>query len=356
MPGTSAHPPRAVLALLVGDGSLEVERRVMFVNLDAWHASGVEEAFYTTDRVLSISLHRRADGFFPGSGGVADCGEESGKHHTINLPVSSGLNDADLSDLVVPVITAAAERFCPHAIVCCTGAGMIAGDRLGCLNATPAGQASCLKALMALDVPLLVLGGGGFTPLNAARAWCHATATLCGVELDGTVPEHSCSEYYAPDYQLAVPLATMEDTNAPEELEKLREGALSTIREMPARSKPLSARRPPTEGGAFAAGGAEGGAGGATTACLADGATNGGVYSGSGMCGGGEAGGAPPNGAVHESSGASAGAAADGMGGAAKGDAMDVDEQEATGTTADEGGGRIPDGMVAEEPAIGDND
>ena len=57
-----AHPP---------PGGEPVNRRVLFVNLDAWHSSGVEEAFYTTDRVCCISLHRYAEGLFPGSGGRA---------------------------------------------------------------------------------------------------------------------------------------------------------------------------------------------------------------------------------------------------------------------------------------------
>ena len=61
-----------------GEGS-PVFERVMVVNVDAWHPSGVEEAFYTTDRVLCVSLHRHGRGVFPGSGGVKDIGEGKGK-------------------------------------------------------------------------------------------------------------------------------------------------------------------------------------------------------------------------------------------------------------------------------------
>ena len=68
----------------------------MVVNVDAWHPSGVEEAFYTTDRVLCVSLHRHGRGVFPGSGGVKDIGEGKGKNHTINMPVSHGLDDEGL--------------------------------------------------------------------------------------------------------------------------------------------------------------------------------------------------------------------------------------------------------------------
>eukprot|EP00900_Chrysochromulina_parva_P014908 jgi/Chrpa1/23418/Chrysochromulina_OHIO_Genome00010671-RA len=229
----------AILALL--QPSVEEpneERRVLFLNLDAWHCSGVEEAFYTTDRVLCLSLHHRADGVYPGSGGSADCGEERGKHHTINLPVSDGLTDENLDALLLPVLAAAAGRFCPHVIVCCAGAGLIAGDRLGCLNVSLDGHSRVLKALMSLELPLLVLGGCGFTQLNAAKVWCHATATLCGVELPMALPEHSYMDYYLHEPTLSVPTCTLDNRNSALALEALKETALYSVEQMPQRVKP----------------------------------------------------------------------------------------------------------------------
>ena len=54
------HLLRAPVGALEDPASTGGDRRVLFLNLDAWHASGVEEAFYTTDRVLTISVHRCA--------------------------------------------------------------------------------------------------------------------------------------------------------------------------------------------------------------------------------------------------------------------------------------------------------
>lgn len=45
------------------------------------------------DRVLCVSLHRHGEGFFPGSGGAKDNGAAAGVNHTLNMPVSEGLND-----------------------------------------------------------------------------------------------------------------------------------------------------------------------------------------------------------------------------------------------------------------------
>ncbi len=42
-------------------------RRVLYVDIDIHHGDGVEEAFYTTDRVMTVSFHKYGD-FFPGTG------------------------------------------------------------------------------------------------------------------------------------------------------------------------------------------------------------------------------------------------------------------------------------------------
>lgn len=41
--------------------------RVLYVDIDIHHGDGVEEAFYTTDRVMTVSFHKYGD-FFPGTG------------------------------------------------------------------------------------------------------------------------------------------------------------------------------------------------------------------------------------------------------------------------------------------------
>ena len=39
------------------------------------HGDGVEEAFYTTDRVMTVSFHKFGE-YFPGTGGVDDIGDD----------------------------------------------------------------------------------------------------------------------------------------------------------------------------------------------------------------------------------------------------------------------------------------
>ena len=44
--------------------------RVLYIDIDVHHGDGVEEAFYTTDRVLTASFHQFDQQFFPGTGDV----------------------------------------------------------------------------------------------------------------------------------------------------------------------------------------------------------------------------------------------------------------------------------------------
>ena len=42
-------------------------QRVLYVDIDIHHGDGVEEAFYTTDRVMTCSFHKYGE-YFPGTG------------------------------------------------------------------------------------------------------------------------------------------------------------------------------------------------------------------------------------------------------------------------------------------------
>ena len=50
---------------------LKVHERVVYIDCDIHHGDGVEEAFYTTDRVMTVSFHKFG-GFFPGTGDERD--------------------------------------------------------------------------------------------------------------------------------------------------------------------------------------------------------------------------------------------------------------------------------------------
>ena len=56
----------------------------MYIDIDIHHGDGVEEAFYTSNRVLTVSFHKYGD-FFPGTGDIVDEGHGEGKGYSVNV-------------------------------------------------------------------------------------------------------------------------------------------------------------------------------------------------------------------------------------------------------------------------------
>ena len=75
-------------------------------------------------------------------------------------------------------IAKAMECYRPSVVVMCCGADSLSGDRVGCWNLSIRGHAQCLEYMKSFNVPLLVLGGGGYTIRNVSRCWAFETARL----------------------------------------------------------------------------------------------------------------------------------------------------------------------------------
>lgn len=145
---------------------------MLYIDIDVHHGDGVEEAFYTTDRVMTVSFHKFRD-FFPGTGHSKDIGVGAGKNYSLNVPLNDGLDDDTFCGLFRPIIQKVMDIYQPDAVVLQCGADSLSGDRLGCFNLTVKGHADCLRFLRSFSVPLMVLGGGGYTVQNVARCWTY---------------------------------------------------------------------------------------------------------------------------------------------------------------------------------------
>ncbi len=97
----------------------------------------------------------------------------------LNLPES----DNDHHSLRGGLHEQVMEVYQPGAIVVCGGADSLSGDRLGCFNLSLQGHAHCMDFLAKFNVPMLVLGGGGYTMRNVARCWCYETGRMLAEEL-----------------------------------------------------------------------------------------------------------------------------------------------------------------------------
>ncbi|TVU26304.1 hypothetical protein EJB05_28843, partial [Eragrostis curvula] len=172
-------------------------RRVLYVDIDAHHGDGVEEAFLTNPQVMTLSFHQY-DGrdFFPYTGAVGDVGEGDGVFRTLNVPLEAGTGDARYRRLFEPIVARVMEVFRPDAIVLQCGADSLAGDRIAGLGLSVRGHAECVRLLRSYDLPLLLLGGGGYTINHVAACWCYETAVAIGKEIPNDIPQHGYQHYY----------------------------------------------------------------------------------------------------------------------------------------------------------------
>lgn len=71
-----------------------------------------------------------------------------------------------------------------------------------------------------LGLPLLVLGGGGYTIKNVARCWAYETSIIVEQPVSNSIPQNDYIEWYAPSYNLhLIPDPTKENENTKEYLE-----------------------------------------------------------------------------------------------------------------------------------------
>jgi len=175
----------AVLAInwLVARG-----RRVVYLDIDAHHGDGVQEAFYDSDRVLTISLHESGIYFFPGTGFEDEIGEGPGRGYTVNVPLLAHTDDAlymkAFDEVAYPLIAA----YNPDIIVTQIGADTFRTDPLTQLEITTHSYSYIMRKLKAFKIPWVALGGGGYDLLNTSRAWTIAWAEMNDIKLAPRLP------------------------------------------------------------------------------------------------------------------------------------------------------------------------
>ena len=70
------------------------------------------------------------------------------------------------------------------------GTDSLSGDRLGLFNLSVAGHGACVTHIKSFGVPILLIGGGGYTLRNVSRCWVYETSLALGVEIENEIPEN----------------------------------------------------------------------------------------------------------------------------------------------------------------------
>lgn len=113
---------------------LRYHARVLYIDIDVHHGDGVQEAFYLSNRVMTVSFHRYDGEFFPGTGAIEEIGTHDGKYYSVNIPLHEFIDDDSYIYLFKKVMKPVIDCFQPKAIVLQCGADSLASDRLGSFN------------------------------------------------------------------------------------------------------------------------------------------------------------------------------------------------------------------------------
>ncbi|KAL0233536.1 hypothetical protein PCE1_002051 [Barthelona sp. PCE] len=212
---------------------LKYHPRVLYIDIDIHHGDGVEEAFYTTDRVMTFSLHKYGQ-YFPGSGCLKDMGVGPGRGYSVNFPLHDGMDDEWYTYIFDKCFENIMQYYRPTAIVLQCGADSIVGDRLGVFNLSLKGHGHCVTKVLSYGVPTMILGGGGYTPRNVARCWAYETSlALNNGPISNEIPLNDYYSYYIPDHQLHLkPHPSMINKNSPEYLQQTLATLIDQLRDL----------------------------------------------------------------------------------------------------------------------------
>ena len=155
--------------------------QVMYIDLDAHHGDGVEDAFYEEPRVTTVSIHEQHRWPFSGTRSHAHAG-------AFNFSVPSEFNDSEFDYVMQNAVFPLFDAKDADALVLCCGADCLAGDPLSNMKLTNVALWDAVDQLIALDVPTVVLGGGGYNPWTVTRYWAGMWGRISGQEMPNSLP------------------------------------------------------------------------------------------------------------------------------------------------------------------------
>jgi acetoin utilization protein AcuC len=155
--------------------------RIVYLDIDAHHGDGVQDAFHDDAGVLTLSVHEA--GRWPGTGDATDRAGGAAR----NFPVPAGFNDTEMQLLMDAAILPLIAAHRPQAIFLQCGADALEEDPLSRLSLSNNAHVAVVAAVRPLAPRLIVTGGGGYHPWAVARCWACVWAALNGFPIPDAV-------------------------------------------------------------------------------------------------------------------------------------------------------------------------
>jgi histone deacetylase 1/2 len=84
-----------------------------------------------------------------------------------------GMDDANYLYIFKKITTIVMNSYRPDVVVLQSGADSLSKDRIGNFELTIRAYGECIKHMMSFNIPMVILGGGGYTIENVARCWAY---------------------------------------------------------------------------------------------------------------------------------------------------------------------------------------
>ncbi len=172
----------------------EHRARVMYVDYDAHHGDGVQEAFWDDPEVLTVSFHESPAYLFPGTGWVDELGGGDGHGYAVNVPLDAHTGDASYYRLFSELVPPLARAFRPDVIVLQCGCDAHFRDPLTHMRCTTRlferlTRVVCDVADEVCGGRVVATGGGGYAVYEVVpRAWALVWGILRGEPAPDGVP------------------------------------------------------------------------------------------------------------------------------------------------------------------------
>jgi len=180
------NDPAIAIKWLLGQGA----ERVAYVDIDVHHGDGVQAAFWTDPRVLTISLHEHPATLFPGTGLPTEIGAAGAEGSAVNVALPAGTRDAGWLRAFHATVPQLLRAFRPQVLVSQHGCDTHWSDPLANLELTIDAQRAAHAAIHQLAHETagghwLATGGGGYSLVEVVpRTWTHLLAGAAGSPID----------------------------------------------------------------------------------------------------------------------------------------------------------------------------
>lgn len=171
-PGHHAEADRAMGFCLLNNvavaaaHALTMVDRVAIIDWDVHHGNGTQNIFYSNDRVLYCSVHRKDA--FPHTGNVEETGSGKGEGFTVNAPLAADATIEDYAFVFSEVFIPALRRFSPDLVIISAGQDTLSDDPVGLMQLVPEDFGTLTSLVRSAgDFALCFILEGGYGPSHA---------------------------------------------------------------------------------------------------------------------------------------------------------------------------------------------